>query len=366
MKPSADQAYEAFWARLSPAYPVSRGSLRLPIATKLTSLPNFVHKEIQEELKAILQKLLDTHGTKQSAETRAKNAGEDFITPLITDEYTGIVRFDCIWEPATGSVKILEINCDYPDGLLLHDSTYSVLTSTETNLHHNLFLELLNEAESVYVLHNEHAFFVDSYHAEHNKLTHHGKESFIGYDVTEIPSNATVRRCLETSKLTPKQVERLKNNNHRYINTLALRTLGYKDLLATINHSFVPKTIKLTSESVPEVTSRQSQIVLKPADGCEGYGIYFGHQMTPLEWESLTYSLLQKNYIAQELVEIPKRAVDLYDKNTVITKELYFDLCPHFFVKNGTVLGSGHTLTRYSEKQIVNVSQGGGIGYYAL
>lgn len=359
-------SYADFWESLLPAYPISKGSMRLPIVTTLLNLPQFDYLKIQKELKSILQDLLDTAGTKDGAISRALSAGEEHIIPLIDSEYTGVIRFDCIWDRQTNDIKILEINCDYPDGLVLHDATYSALCDTNCALHQNLLQELFEPEESIHILHSEKAYFLDGYYTEYNLLKNTKRNVTIGYDVNKITSGYTIRRCLETTKISLETAQSLTKLSSRFINSLALRTLGYKDLLADIKHPYIPKTFRVTNDTSTNCLTYQEQLVLKPADGCEGFGIYFGRDFSTPEWKNLLVSLLSQNYVAQELIEIPKISISLYDNETIVTKELYFDLCPHFFIKNGQVIGSGHTLMRFSENKIVNVSQGGGIGYYKL
>ena len=49
------KAYEEFWSKLAPAYPVSRGSMRVPIVTELQSLPDVVVPELWKELASVLE-----------------------------------------------------------------------------------------------------------------------------------------------------------------------------------------------------------------------------------------------------------------------------------------------------------------------
>ncbi len=359
-------AYHTFWEKLLPAYTISKGEMRLPIVTSLQSLPNYNQALVEEELLKILQNLLDKEGGESAAKARMAANGENHLLPLIDSDYTGVVRFDCIWDEKNQTVKILEINCDYPDGLLLHDATYSALNNEPCNKHHSLYKQLFTPNESVHILYSKKAVFLDGYFAEFETLKELGTEVTIGADENEIRDNQTIKRCLETTKITTENAEILARTKHRFINSFALRTLGYKNLLTTIAHPYIPETKQINVETLTECLSRQANLVIKPADGCEGFGVYFGKDFSSSDWEILINSIFNKNYIMQELVEIPKMNVSLYENNTVVDKELYYDLCPHFFIKSGKVIGSGHTLMRFSENKIVNVSQGGGIGYHKL
>jgi hypothetical protein len=52
-----------------------------------------------------------------------------------------------------------------------------------------------------------------------------------------------------------------------------------------------------------------------------------------------------------------KIKVALYEDGGIVDKELYFDLCPHIFVKDGKIIGDGHILMRFSENRILNVAK---------
>lgn len=358
------KAYSDFWERLLPAYKISKGSMRLPIATSLLEIEDFNIQKTFSSLSKLLQTILDEHGTKEQALKRAKEAGEERINPLITDEFSGVVRFDCVFN-AEGEVKILELNCDYPDGLLLHDHTFSVLSNKNSNLHHQLLSEILDKDPHVHLLHDEKAIFLDAYHYEHTCLVENGTSSSVGAEIPTI-DKSTIRRCLEVSKMSPDMcVSLAKLKDTRFINTFALRTLGYKDLLSKIEHEYIPQTIVLSENTETIVLEEKNKWIIKPANGCEGNDIYFGHDCDQATWEQIIASKNHGTYIAQEYVPIQKIEVTLFENETIVQKNLFFDLCPHFFIKQGQVIGSGHTLMRFSENPVVNVTHGGGIGYYA-
>jgi hypothetical protein len=46
---------------------------------------------------------------------------------------------------------------------------------------------------------------------------------------------------------------------------------------------------------------------------------------------------LDNNYIAQEFIAIQKKIIPLYENNSIVEKELYFDICPHIFIKEGEI-----------------------------
>ena len=85
--------------------------------------------------------------------------------------------------------------------------------------------------------------------------------------------------------------------------------------------------------------------------------------MTQEEWEAYVTNNVTNNYIAQELVDVERIDMDFYDEGGIVTKSVYYDICPYGFVQQGKIVSMGHTLVRYSENKILNVAAGGGIGY---
>jgi len=355
------KSYEEFWGTLSPAYPISKGTMRVPIVTTLQSLPGVDMSEVLVNLETLLEDLLDEHATAASAVERAKGAGESSIIPLITPDYTGVVRFDCVLDQ-TGEVKVLELNADYPDGLLLHDATYSALSSDRCSLHADAYLKFFDRDSVVHISHPPKAVFLDAFYAEKLALEAAGHEVSIG----AVPASGNTqyhRRCIEVSKMTANEINQWHASSVQHINSFALRTIGYKDLLAHSSHPYIPRTMLLDSVTKVEILESQSKWVLKPANGCEGQGIYFGKDHTAATWET-RLAELPVGYIAQEFVELPKRTVSIYADDGIEERELFYDFCPHFFIKSGKVVGTGHVLMRFSKSPIVNVSQGGAIGYH--
>lgn len=359
-------SYDDFWRILSQNYPISRGEFRLPIAVSPITIPNFDHDGLRNELHTLLQNLLNSHGTKEAAVARAHKAGESSITPLITEDFTGVIRFDCAIDAITKKVRIFEINCDYPDGLLLHDATYNLVSRTSNSLHTAHLTTLLKQFEQIYILYSKQANFLDAYFFEYEILKNILPHVEIGSDCNKALQGQLVRRCLEVTKFTDAELQVLATHQQRYINSFALRTLGYKDILSELTHHMIPQTQTVTKENIEEIITKQEHIVLKPKNGCEGADIFFGNSMNKTQWRDLVLTLPFDTFIAQELVSMERMAVTFYAENTIQTKELYYDICPHFFVQNGRVIGHGHTLMRFSDNQIINVSKGGGIGYYRL
>lgn len=364
-KPVSDStdAYNKFWDKLSPAYPVSMGRMRVPIVTEIQQLPGISVPALLNELTIVLEQLITQAALPGAAAVRAKKAGEDVIVPHIDDTYTGVVRFDCVLNKRN-ELKILELNADYPDGLLLHDKTYGVLSGEDCLVHEEAFLSYFPPQSSIHISHVKDAHFLDAYYTEAAVLAEAGHQVSIGAE-DPLHSPAWHRRCIESSKITANDMAWCEDVRPQHLNSFALRTLGYKDLLATLSHPYALKTFVVNSSTLPQLLANQSEYVLKPANGCEGQGIFFGHAHDAATWENILSSL-PAGYIAQEYVELPRRKVLVYEDGQVIEKELYFDICPHFFIKEGKVVDTGHLLMRFSDSPVVNVALGGAVGYHAL
>jgi hypothetical protein len=356
------QTYESFWAELSRAYPVSKGGMRVPIVAALQTIDAFESTKMLADLQVLLETILARAGSSDAARQRAIAAGETAIVPYINDTYSGIVRFDCVLDEE-GQVKVLELNADYPDGILLHDRTYSQLSGTNSRVHEAALLSYFPPATNIHISHAREAVFLDAYYLEKEVLEAAGHTVTIG----DVPDKDPQwhRRCIEASKVVSDDMAWCEESSPHHLNSFALRTLGYKDLLAGIDHPYVPRTYVLNESSLPEISAHPARFVLKPANGCEGRGIYFGQDYSIEEWFKLLASL-PSGYIAQEYVSLPKRTVPIYEAGGVVEKELYFDFCPHFFIHEGKVIGSGHILMRFSASLVVNVTQGGAIGYHTL
>lgn len=95
------KAYSKFWDTLLPAYPISKGSIRLPIASELQTIEGLNIKELQTNLIKILEEILEKYGNKDAAIKNALEAKDDSLLPLINNDFTGVVRFDCLWNPNT-------------------------------------------------------------------------------------------------------------------------------------------------------------------------------------------------------------------------------------------------------------------------
>lgn len=100
----------------------------------------------------------------------------------MSGEFTGIVRVDCVLNQEK-VLKILEINADYPDGLILHDFTYSALLGEgKKSLHRDQFLQLFDPKKRILIMYKEGSFFKDAYYQEFLTLKEAGFEVYFGSD----------------------------------------------------------------------------------------------------------------------------------------------------------------------------------------
>lgn len=324
-------------------------------------------------MKKVLQSILDK-SNEEKVISDLLSHGDIAIAKAKFAGLSGVVRFDCMVDSLSGKLKIIELNSDYPDGFLMHDQTFSVLSSKKNESHATYLLNTFGDTGGyIFILYPEEAFFLDAYHLEYIFLKENGIECGIGtvknlelkngkyfHDGKEI---SKIRRCCEVYKLPPGVF--LENENI-FFNTLHMRALGYKDNLIG-GSEYILKSKKVDKENFVEILNNKNSFVLKPNNLSEGKGVVLGIDTSELEWEKeLNNALNTEDYIAQEYLNPSKISVDYYDDNQIKTDEMYYDICPHFFINDGKVTGEGHVLMRFSKEKILNVSRGGAIGYGTL
>lgn len=367
-------SYTDFWAKLSEAYPLTKGELRLPINSELTELTGYNVELLLNDLKKIIEELINSVRSRDYKELAQKHGDEDII-PLFEHDFSGIIRMDCVVN-TEGKIKILEVNADYPDGLLMHDHTYSLLLGEKTRRHVGALEKLLNSENTIFVLYPEEAFFKDAYYAEYQTLRDLGYQCYIGtpkdLEVKDgkIYSKGVridcIRRCMESRKFEAGFIQLLANAEVHYINSFDIRVIGYKSVLEEVKSDYIPRTFTLSLTNHETVIANKDEYVIKPANLFEGRGVYIGKDESQEDWERAVRANLNSHYVAQEYVEVRKMSARMYDAGEIKEGDYYFDICPHFFVKNGKVIHDGLILTRFSKSKIMNVAQGGGIGYLRL
>ncbi len=365
-------SYDAFWEELSWAYPISKGELRLPIATHCLEVSGFDIDVYRPQFEAIIEELISSVESIGRDTIATKNAQAEII-PFLSWNYTGVVRFDCMID-TRWALKIIEINADYPDGLLLHDYTYGLLTGdTAYRGNHRAYEQFFRKDETTFIAIPKDAFFLDAYYGEYFFLKNMGYPVYIGsYDVLTRDGESLmcewhtihhIRRCVEVGKMTSDDAERLRWARVRYTNSFDLRILWLKDNLALIDHPLIPKTIEITDENWWDFITEKDMWVIKPTNMFEGHGVYIWRDHSDDDWRGFLMKHKNETYIAQEFVEVSRVSMEFYDEWGIKGRDVYFDVCPHFFVVDGKIVEQWVTLVRYSENKILNVAQGGWIGY---
>lgn len=238
------------------------------------------------------------------------------------------------------------------------------------------YLSLFDIKSTIFVLYKKGSFFLDAYYTEYTALQ---KQWYVCYiwteeDLTIIDGQVffqwhhidVIRRCMEVGKFSQWFLRKLATANVKFVNTFDLRILWYKDLLSEVDSNFIPKTFPLEEKTFEDVLCNKNHYIIKPSNLFEGKGIIIGNCCDHDQWKSELLRHVSDNYIAQEFIDMQKMKVSLYENGGIVEKELYFDLCPHLFVKDGQIIWDGLVLMRFSENRILNVAQGWWIGYLKI
>lgn len=122
------------------------------------------------------------------------------------------------------------------------------------------------------------------------------------------------------------------------------------------------ETITISKEG-EEVTlkaymiSHREELVIKPATGAGGYGVMVGKSTDPMKWNNIVDAYSgDPGWIVQDYTEIPTVKLPVIRKNKIVFENKFLNISPYVF--NGKYVGS---LGRVSDKDVINVSAGGGI-----
>lgn len=122
------------------------------------------------------------------------------------------------------------------------------------------------------------------------------------------------------------------------------------------------ETITMSKEG-EEVTlktymiSNREHLVIKPATGAGGYGVMVGKSTDQMKWNSVVENYSgDPGWIVQDYTEIPTVKLPVIRKNKIVFENKFLNISPYVF--NGKYVGS---LGRVSDKDVINVSSGGGI-----
>jgi len=361
------KSYDQFREELKSAYPVTHWELRLPIAAKLETFDVDFDKVVKN-LDNIMQQLFSK---KDQAKEISKSAFAPWFTDLFTWEFTWIVRFDTMFN-SNWELKLVEVNTKWPDGLLMHDNTYSALLDQPNNRNLDLFLQLFNQNDYIFIMY-ENAGFIDSHFLEYEKVKSRGykvwiwtfddivfKDWFAYYQDNKID---VLRFSVSPWRLNENQISFLKSVKLKYINTPDLASMWDKSLLQWVENEMVMKTSLLDENIKDKLIHNKNDYVIKPTNKDEWNWVYIWLDLSQERREELININLWKQYLAQEYIQISPKMTQIYLDWDIVESEVYYDFCPHIYYKDGKMIGCGQVLVRYSANRIVNVLKWWGIGY---
>lgn len=362
------KSYNQFREELKSAYPITHWELKLPIASKLEEFDiNF--DEIINNLDDIMQQIFKKANV---AKKISETAFASWFTDLFTWEFTGIVRFDTMFNK-NWELKLVEVNTKWPDGLLMHDNTYSALLDKENNRNLDLFLQLFDKSEYIFIMY-ENKWFIDSHFLECEKIKNRWykvgiwtfedidfKDWYAYFNWNKID---VLRFSVSPGRLTENQILLLKSAKLKYINTPDLAWMWDKSLLQWIDNPMIMKTSILDASICDEVKKNKDKYVIKPTNLDEGNWVYIWVDIEQWVREKLIDDNLWKQYLAQEYISVSSKKTSMYLDWDIIESDTFYDFCPHIFYKNGKMIGAWQVLVRYSSNRIVNVLKWGGIGYW--
>ncbi len=362
------KSYNQFRDELKIAYPVTHWKLKLPIAANLENFDiNF--DKVVKNLDNIMQQLFTK---KDQAKEISKSAFAPWFTDLFMWEFTGIVRFDTMFNK-NWELKLVEVNTKWPDWLLMHDNTYSALLDKSSNRNLDLFLQLFDKNDYIFIMH-ENAWFIDSHFLEYEKVRTKWykvwiwtfediifKNWFAYYQNNKIN---VLRFSVSPWRLDKNQISLLKSVKLKYINTPDLASMWDKSLLQWVENEMIMKTSILNEDTKDKVIQNKNDYVIKPTNKDEWNWVYIWLDLSQEKREDLIYENFWKQYLAQEYIEVSPKKTKIYLDWNIVESEVYYDFCPHIFYKQWKMIWCGQVLVRYSSNKIVNVLKWWGIWYY--
>lgn len=101
----------------------------------------------------------------------------------------------------------------------------------------------------------------------------------------------------------------------------------------------------------------KDDLVIKPSAGAGGEGVMVGRTTDSIAWkDTIDEHMGSSNWVAQEYVEIPQIKMPVIQKNKIVIEQKFVNLSP--YVIGGNFVG---ILGRVSDKDVINVSAGGGM-----
>jgi len=189
------------------------------------------------------------------------------------------------------------------------------------------------------------------------------------------PIDLVYRRVLVEDLLTHAEAARPFLNAYReqavcVVNSFASKPLTVKSLLSWIYRpefesllsaselaflrSLVPWTADVVEGPLLEQIRRERpHLILKPADGYGGEGLFLGWEMDDVAWDSAIQEALQGRYVAQRRVPIPVGEFPVPQENGWSFEVFRMDFDPYMFGA-----GMRDPLVRIAQSDILNVKAG--------
>ena len=361
------KTYDEFREELKSAYPITHWKLRLPIAANLETF-DIDFDKVVNNLDNIMQQIFSK---KDQAKQVSRTSFAPWFTDLFTWEFTGIVRFDTMFNQGW-KLKLVEVNTKWPDWLLMHDHTYSDLLDKQNTRNLDLFLQLFDKNDYIYIMY-ENAWFIDSHFLEYEKIQSRWynvwiwtfedldfRDGFAYFNGNKID---VLRFSVSPWRLNEPQISLLKSVKLKYINTPDLASMWDKSLLQWIENEMIMKTYILDESIKDSIIYNKDKYVIKPMNKDEWNWVYIWVDVSQEKWESLIAENTWKQYLAQEYIEISPKRTKIYLDWDVVESDVYYDFCPHIFYKNWQMIWCWQVLVRYSTNRIVNVLKWGWIWY---
>ena len=362
------KTYNQFREELKSAYPITHWELKLPIAANLEDFDVDFDKVVKN-LDNIMQQLF---AKKDQAKEISRSAFAKWFTDLFTWEFTWIVRFDTMFNQ-NWELKLVEVNTKRPDWLLMHDNTYSTLLDRQNNRNLDLFLQLFDKNDYIFIMY-ENAGFIDSHFLEYEKVKSRGykvwiwtfediifKDWFAYYKDNKID---VLRFSVSPWRLDKNQIFLLKSTKLKYVNTPDLASMWDKSLLQWVENEMIMKTYTLDESTKDIIIQNKNDYVIKPTNKDEWNWVYIWLDLSQKKREELINENLWKQYLAQEYIHISPKNTQIYLDWDIVQSEVYYDFCPHIYYKERKMIWCWQVLVRYSANRIVNVLKWWWIWYY--
>lgn len=406
-----------FWDYLSKnAYPLTKGEIRLPISMEPFEISKIKFDFIQEDIKNVIssgKKIVSNYFEDAQIRDHLKlcSKEEELFNLSKDQDFLGVVRCDIFYSDSD-TIKLIEMNTDFPDGFFMHDvTTEALLFNLDRKIHSRFshseqFEQLLlkispDKSKNIFVGYDRDRFFKDEFELSKLELNKLGFSnvfvgpiedlelvddyfSYQGNKIDVLRRGTEISKFKENVEFMNKLKIVLEENTTQIVNNFKMRLLGHKNLLSLLtnpqfHHYFtgseissisklVPKTVSLIDVDYSEflrVNSKDAW-VLKASDLAEGENVYLGCDTEQNEWENLVIKASNEpiHWILQEKVKIPETEFSLFNEESgLIEKSLKkFDFNPHVILCGDNV-EFGNILVRFSEESILNVMKGGGITY---